>query len=496
MIETQTCGKCGASVSAGILEGLCSRCLAAIVLGDAASALPLLPPRPPPPEPALRTFGDYELLKEIARGDAGVVYKARQISRDQMVALKTLPFASEGFARRFRAESEAVAANLVHANIVAIHEVGEHDGQHYFSMDYVEGPSLAALIEDHPLPAVRAARYLQKIAQAIQYAHNSGILHGGLKPANVLIDSNDEPRITDFGLAKINVEPGARSPEETLSRQHAGSRCYLPPEQAIDPWGTADAQSDVYSLGAVLYQLLTARPPFVGETHQDTLSQVLKVQPVAPRLLNPSTPRDLEIICLKCLEKSPQRRYVSAQELADELGRFLRREPIRTQVVSQGERIRHWYRRRPGLAATTALLVVVTAVSATSVVSLSRQARAARWNAYVTDMNQANNDWQQGNFAQAFSGLRRHLPDGRGPDLRGFEWRHLWTLTRGSCSFKLPRPAELVGALTYSLDGASLATFGGNQSDRLKMWDLKTGRERFTIEDAVSFGGLSSNGRA
>src|SRR6185503_5542667 len=233
-IATQTCAKCGAGVSAGILDGLCSRCLALLVLGDAetASAQPIPSPRPPPPEPSLGTLGDYELLTEIGRGDAGVVYKARQISRDRTVAVKTLPFASEAFARRFRAETEAVAANLVHANIVAIHDVGEQDGQHYFSMDYVEGPSLAALVEDHPLPAERAARYVQKIAQAIQYAHDSDILHGDLKPSNVLIDSNDEPRITDFGLARTNVDPGIRNSELTPSRLAPGSPSYLPPEQA------------------------------------------------------------------------------------------------------------------------------------------------------------------------------------------------------------------------------------------------------------------------
>jgi serine/threonine protein kinase len=196
-------------------------------LGDAGSTSvqPIPSPRPPPSEPALRIFGDYELLKEIAHGNAGIVYKARKISRDQVVALRTLSFASETSARRFRAETEAVAANLVHANIIGIHEVGEQDGQHYFSMDYVEGPSLAALVKDHPLPAERTARYLQKIAQAIQYAHNSGILHGDLKPSSVLIDMNDEPRITDFGLARTNVELGTRNSELTLSRPAPGSPC-------------------------------------------------------------------------------------------------------------------------------------------------------------------------------------------------------------------------------------------------------------------------------
>ena len=493
MIETQTCAKCGAGVSDGILDGICSRCLAVLALGDAGSTSgqPMPTPRPRPCEPALRIFGDYEILAEIAHGDGGVIYKARQISRDQVVAVKTLSFASEALARRFRAETAAAAAKLVHANIVAIHEVGERDGQHYFSMDYVEGPSLAALVRDHPLPAARAARYLQKIAQAIQYVHERGILHGDLKPSKVLIDTNDEPRIRDFGLARTNEELGTRNSELTLSRQAPGSPCYLPPEQAIDQWGAVSPESDVYSLGAILYQLLTARPPFLGETPPDTLAQVLKLEPVAPRLLNPATPRDLEAICLKCLEKTPQRRYASAQELADDLARFLRREPIRAQFVNTREK----FRRRPALAVVIAILVVVAAGSTISTISLARLGRTARWNAYVTDVNQAHNDWQQGNFAQAVFGLQRHLPHGREPDLRGFEWRHLWTLTRGTCSFKLPQPAELVGSLMYSPDGESVATFSADKSDRLKVWNLKTRRERFRIADAASFGGFSANGR-
>ena len=496
MIETQICAKCGAGVTVGILDGICSRCLAVLVLGDGGSTTsqPIPAPRPPPPEPSRRTFGDYELLTEIGRGDAGVVYKARQISRDQVVAVKTLPFASEAFARRFRAETEAVAANLVHANIVPIHEVGEQDGQHYFAMDYVDGPSLAALVEDNPLPAARAARYVRKIAQAIQYAHDSGILHGDLKPSNVLIDSNDEPRITDFGLARTNVELGTRNSELTLSSQPPGSPCYLPPEQAIDQWGTVGPQSDVYSLGAILYQLLTARRPFVGESRQDTLAQVLKAEPVAPRLLNPATPRELETICLKCLEKVPQRRYASAQELADELGRFLRHEPIRAQVVTRRENIRRWCRRRPALAAALALLVIVAAGSTITSISLARVQRLARWNVYAAEMNQAHNDWQEGSFAQAFDALQRHIPRGR-EDFRGFEWRLLWKLTRGTCAFKLPRHSQVVGSIMYSPDGNSVATFCLDKSNRLKVWDITTRRERFRIADATSFGGFSANGK-
>ena len=303
MPKNGNCPDCGQPLPEDALGGVCPLCSlrSALKFGSAGDALQLQ--HPPSASPFVRDFGDYELLEEIARGGMGIVYKARQKSLDRIVALKLLlfgPQASPEFAKRFRAEA-VLAASLQHPNIVAIHEVGVHEGQQFFVMDYVAGPSLARLVGHQPLPARRAAGYLKTVAEAIHYAHERGILHRDLKPSNVLIDANDQPRVTDFGLAR-RFEGDSQL---TLTGQVLGSPNYIPPEQALGKRGKVSRQSDVYALGAMLYHLLTGRPPFQGETVTDTLQQVLNTEPLAPRLLNPSVPRDLETICLKCLEKEP-----------------------------------------------------------------------------------------------------------------------------------------------------------------------------------------------
>jgi tRNA A-37 threonylcarbamoyl transferase component Bud32 len=324
-----------------------------------ADALTLPPCDSPSPGrgPKVAYFGDYELLEEIARGGMGIVYKARQMSLNRPVALKMIlagEWATPEARQRFRAEAEA-AANLQHPNIVAIHEVGEHEGQQYFSMDFVVGNNLAQLVRGNPLSAGRAASYVKTIAEAVHFAHQRGTLHRDLKPQNVLIDADDRPRITDFGLAK-RVETDS---DVTRTGDVIGSPSYMPPEQASSRPDEVGPHSDVYSLGAILYELLTARPPFRGATAMETLCQVIESPPVSLRKRNPDVPPDLETICLKCLEKRPERRYHSARELAEELGRFLNREPIHARPVSLARRGAFWARRHPWVIRALASLFLV-----------------------------------------------------------------------------------------------------------------------------------------
>ena len=225
--------------------------------------------------------------------------------------------AGEQDVQRFLAEAEA-AAKLDHPGIVPIFEVGEHEGQHYFSMGYVKGLSLARKVAAGPLPPHEAAELTKKVARAVGYAHEQGVIHRDLKPANVLLDQDGQPRVTDFGLAK-RVEGDS---DLTATGQVLGTPSYMPPEQAEGKLSQIKETTDVYSLGAILYTLLTGRPPFQADNAFDTLMQVIQRDPVSPRLLNHKVPRDLETICLKCLEKESGRRYASAQELCDELERF------------------------------------------------------------------------------------------------------------------------------------------------------------------------------
>lgn len=342
------CPRCGAELRPHESEGFCTRCLLAKGLEDPTD-IPTAPvvaqtrealieaedSRARGESGTMRRFGDYELLEEIARGGMGVVYRARQLSLNRVVAVKMLllgQLSSPEAVRRFRAEASA-AASLQHPNIVAIHEVGVHRGLQFFAMDFVDGPDLAQLVRDQPLAARRAAGYVKTIAEAIQFAHTRQILHRDLKPSNVLIDSNDQPRVTDFGLAKNLADDS----NLTLTGQVIGSPSFMPPEQALGERGKVGPASDVYSLGAILYHALTARAPFVGLTVADTLQQLETKEPIAPRLLIPGIPADLETICLKCLQKDTDRRFQSARDLSEELGRFLRDEPILALAPSRSD---------------------------------------------------------------------------------------------------------------------------------------------------------------
>lgn len=329
---------------------------------------------------ANRRFGNYELLEEIARGGMGIVYRARQSKPSRIVAIKTIlagHLATREHVERFLAEAEA-AAQLQHPGIVAIHEVGQSEGQHFFSMDLVEGTSLAALIREKPIASRQAAQYVKLIAEAIHFAHQRGVLHRDLKPSNVLVDATDQPRVTDFGLAK-QIESDS---DLTVSGQVLGTPSYMPPEQASGQISRIDARSDVYALGATLYALLTGRPPFQAENAAATLRQVLENDPVTPGQLNPEIDRDLETICLKCLEKDAAKRYGSAEELTRELARFLAGKPIQARPISRTAKMLRWCKRNPALASACGLamilLVAVAGVSMALAVQQSQSAERAR----------------------------------------------------------------------------------------------------------------------
>jgi serine/threonine-protein kinase len=301
----------------------------------------------------VRYFGDYELICELGRGGMGVVYKARHLRLNRLVALKLIrsaALASDDELRRFLNEAE-FAARLDHPNIVPIFEVGQYEGQHYFSMKLVTGESLDKRRQEFVADPWRAARMVAATARAIQHAHERGILHRDLKPANILVDAEGQPLVTDFGLAK-RVEGDN---ELTRSGAIMGTPAYMAPEQVSGSRGAVTTSTDVYGLGATLFALLTGRAPFGGTNVPDTLEQVRQRPPDLPSKVNRRVPRDLDVICLKCLEKEPDERYASAAALEADLCRFVSGEPIRARRVTPLERAAKWARRKPTLAAAYAL---------------------------------------------------------------------------------------------------------------------------------------------
>jgi serine/threonine-protein kinase len=309
-------------------------------------------------------FGNYELLELLGRGGMGVVYKARQKGLERLVALKMLlswRFASAEELRRFQGEACA-AARLRHPHVLQVHEAGCIDGQHYFAMQYVDGPSLARILSERRLTFEEAAVYLLKVARAVSYLHDHGIVHRDLKPANILLERNSEPAVdgavggvassffpyvTDFGLVKM-LERGS---DLTSTGAIMGTANYMAPEQAAGHNSQVGPLSDVYSLGAILYESLTGRPPFREATPLETLVQVIEGEVASPREINPAVPRDLELICLKALSKRPELRYGSASDLADDLERYLRKEPIRARPKGIRVALARWIRQESALAA-------------------------------------------------------------------------------------------------------------------------------------------------
>src|SRR6516162_2616985 len=362
------CPKCGRVLAADAPQGLCTKCLVGAMLdtGPLAGALQLAVGKSVLP----RAFGPYELLEEVARGGMGIVYKARQTHVNRVVAVKLMAagqFAAPDFVKRFRTEAEA-AASLDHPNIVPIYEVGECEGQPFFSMKFVEGGSLAARISnlEFQIAEHEAAALAAKLARAVHFAHQRGILHRDIKPGNVLLDAQGEPQLTDFGLAKL-VE---RDSTFTRTMAMLGTPSYMSPEQARGEAKQLTTAVDVYGLGAVFYELLTGQPPFAGGTTMETVRQVLEKEPRRPSALKPGIDGDLETICLKCLEKDPARRYGSAEALGADLDRWERNEPVLARPPSTLYKFQKSWRRNK-LAYAAAIAVVLALLAGLGLASIA-----------------------------------------------------------------------------------------------------------------------------
>jgi WD40 repeat protein/tRNA A-37 threonylcarbamoyl transferase component Bud32 len=467
-------------------------------VADQSTALPVVP--------------GYEVLAELGHGGMGVVYKARQVKADRVVALKMIlagPHTSLETRLRFQIEAEAVA-RLSHRNVVQLFDVGEHDGLPFFSLEFCPGGSLKTKLAGLPQPPRQAAVLVEKLARAVATAHAVGLVHRDLKPDNVLLGEDGEPKVTDFGLARRLDDES----EHTGMGQVMGTPAYMAPEQAEGRAREAGPAADVYSLGVLLYEALTGRVPFRGATVRETLEMVCSQPPTAPRQLQPRVPRDLETICLKCLRKEPENRYPGAAALADDLGRFLAGEPIWARPVSARERLVKWARRRPAVAGLLAALVFLTAAALGVIGGLygeaigetaraqqaerqaqqdraeaeekGREARAQKKLAeseldraereldraerlvHAGHIEAAQREWEAGNTALAWE----HLEACRW-DFRGLEHRLLFALFTHN-QITLRKPLECRGAWAISPDISRMA--GITEAGKVKVWDAVSGK--------------------
>jgi WD40 repeat protein/tRNA A-37 threonylcarbamoyl transferase component Bud32 len=506
--------------------------------GAVGSGVPA-PRSPSGPAAALPTVAGYEVLGEIGRGAMGVVFKARQLKANRVVALKMILTKSSGGLEeqvRFQIEAEAVA-RLQHPNIVQIHEVGEQGGLPFFSLEFCAGGPLNKRLGGRPLPVREAAALAEKLTRAVQHAHSRGVVHRDLKPANILMSADGEPKVADFGLAKrLDADS-----EVSQVGQIMGTPSYMAPEQAWGKVRDVGPAADVYALGAILYEFLAGQPPFLGATLLETLEQVRSHEPVAPGRLQPGIPRDLETICLKCLRKEAERRYASAGELADRLRMFLEGKPVPDRPVSSLERVGMWAKRRPALAAllgaVAVLLVSGAGLLAALLVNAERRAAAVqsleeaqtkieaakqdldrvrgrvgeleqveagktkeigvltesigrltrereaeeeklRGLNYLTDLREAWVSWGHNDVARARERLRAQVPPAASRDLRSFDWYYSWRTFHSERALR--GHTSSVKCVAFSPDGRLLVS--GAESPQAprsaRLWNTATGQEK------------------
>jgi WD40 repeat protein/tRNA A-37 threonylcarbamoyl transferase component Bud32 len=471
--------------------------------GTSQSALDVVPAAQ-----KIRRFGDYELLGQIAEGGMGIVYFARQISLSRTVALKMIrsgQLATDAEIHRFRTEAEA-AATLDHPNIVPIYEIGDHEGQQYFSMKLVEGGTLADLNaaqhDRNPAWQRRAAELMARVAIAVHHAHQRGVLHRDLKPTNVLLDEQGEPHLTDFGLAKV-LEG---RPDFTQSLAILGTPGYMAPEQAAGRVKQLTTAADIYSLGAILYELLVGRQVCPGESTLEILKQVQENEPASPRKLNPAVAPDLETICLKCLQKAPDRRYTSAQSFAEDIERFLRGEPILARPVGSGERFVRWCRRKPALAGSLGALVFALVFGFAGVTwqwrnaqhhaeSEARQRRLAEDAVLRLTYEKAETLFEQDRAAQALAHLARLLRQRPNDSTIAARIQSALTLRGFSLPVAQLQHGARIMTICFSPDGQRVLT--ASLDGVARMWDARTGRALFDLTHArnIRLGIFSPDGR-
>jgi WD40 repeat protein/tetratricopeptide (TPR) repeat protein len=488
-----------------------------------------------PSESTPPSIPGFEIVRELGRGGMGVVYLAWQSRLDRLVALKVvLAGGHAGKAERDRFQTEALAvARLQHPNIIQVYEVGEYDGRPYLALEYIDGGSLAQRLVGTPQPPAQAAALIETLARALASAHRRGVIHRDLTPGNILLGQDGVPRITDFGLAKLLVGGG---PTQTGSGDILGTPSYMAPEQARGKAKQVTASVDIYALGALLYELLTGRPPFRGETLLETLEQVLHQEPLSLIRLQSKVPRDLETITLKCLEKDPGRRYPTAEALADDLNRFLAHKAISARPIGTVERAVKWARRQPTLAALVGVIclsvlgafvllailwrnaearaqAVLKLTTAEELLSQRQRELAAleqsaqeqqqlveakraeverlqqilpqeqakvrearlitRRALYLRDMHAAQAALEQEDFGQLVKLLDRHQPPPGEEDVRGFEWHYLWRLCHGERLALRGHTGQNV-RVRLAPDGHTLASFAADEGC-LRVWDTRSG---------------------
>jgi WD40 repeat protein len=461
----------------------------------------------PAEEDQLRDLRDYEVLNLIARGGMGIVYRARQRSLHRIVALKLIwtgERATEAEVQRFRNEAELVA-KLDNPHIVPIYECGVHRGFSYYSMKLMEGGSLAEHLPEFRADRRGAARLLAIVAGAVHHAHLRGVLHRDLKPSNILLDAKNQPQVTDFGIAK---HVGAES-ELTRTGAILGTPPYMAPEQARFRKGSVTVATDVYGLGAVLYALLTGRPPFLGDSTLETLEHVIEREPLPPSTSCPGIDRDLETICLRCLEKDPQRRYSSAEAVAEELERWLAGAPIVARPVGQTERVWRWCRRNPIATALIGSLTLLLTVAIAAFIAGAKMRQATRQlsmdlmgresilrlHQYATEIRHAFHLMDDNRVSEATDMLARLHPGPGERDLRHFAWYYLWRLCHAG-KRTLRGHREDIYFAAFSPDGKTLATCGKDR--KAYLWDVDTGRRRRILpghNDEINWVTFSPDGR-